>query len=222
MRVATWNLGSLFAPKQAVRRRRRRRRHTERICVAGRDHQNHRPRRGGGPGVGPPPALDDLAAAAGGERHPAVTEPDGRGIRVGVLARRIPRDVEQIVDLPAGLGPVQVDDTRRTLTRFGRPAQGDPPTRRSRRPRRLGPPRVEAAYLSRAVRARLPTRSPRPVRGLCAAPPRRRRGGGGGELDAGGLEVGCGHARTRSAPPIGSGTTGIDSGASLTRSWRAT
>jgi endonuclease/exonuclease/phosphatase family metal-dependent hydrolase len=39
--------------------------------------------------------------------HTALADPDGRGIRVGVLSRLPLSDVEQVVDFPTGLRPIQ-------------------------------------------------------------------------------------------------------------------
>ena len=72
--------------------------------------------------VGTPAALDDLAARLPGSWHTEVADPDGRGIRVGVLSRLPVLDVEQVRDYPPLLGPVQVDDAGTTLTQMGRPA----------------------------------------------------------------------------------------------------
>ena len=57
-----------------------------------------------------------------GTWHTALADPDGRGIRVGVLSRLPLSDVEQVVDFPKGLRPIQVDDTDTTMSEMGRPA----------------------------------------------------------------------------------------------------
>ncbi len=72
--------------------------------------------------VGEPEALADLVDRLGGIWHIALADPDGRGIRVGVLSRLPLSDHEQVVDFPAGLRPVQVDDTETTMSEMGRPA----------------------------------------------------------------------------------------------------
>ncbi|MGH7929999.1 MAG: endonuclease/exonuclease/phosphatase family protein [Candidatus Binatia bacterium] len=72
--------------------------------------------------VGKPEALADLVDRLGGVWHTALADPDGRGIRVGVLSRLPLSDHEQVVDFPAGLRPVQVDDTETTMSEMGRPA----------------------------------------------------------------------------------------------------
>jgi hypothetical protein len=72
--------------------------------------------------VGDPAALQDLVARLTGNWHTALADPDGRGIRVGVLSRRVLTEVEQVRALPGLLGPVQVDDDGTTITELGRPA----------------------------------------------------------------------------------------------------
>src|SRR4051795_4938033 len=74
--------------------------------------------------VGDPEALADLADALkdDGYAHHQTADPDRRGIRVGLLSRlRLP-DVHQISAFPAGLRPIQVDDTDVSETGMGRPA----------------------------------------------------------------------------------------------------
>lgn len=72
--------------------------------------------------VGDLDALADLAERAGGGWKLATADPDGRGIRVGFLSRLDLTDVEQVRDFPAGLRPIQVDDTATTISTMGRPA----------------------------------------------------------------------------------------------------
>jgi endonuclease/exonuclease/phosphatase family metal-dependent hydrolase len=68
-----------------------------------------------------PAALDDLVTRLPGTWRTALAEPDGRGIRVGFLSRAALTGLEQVTDFPAGLGPVQADDTGQLLTGLGRP-----------------------------------------------------------------------------------------------------
>ncbi len=72
--------------------------------------------------VGEPEALADLVDRLGGTWHTALAEPDGRGIRVGVLSRLALGDLEQVVDFPDKLRPVQVDDDGTAMREMGRPA----------------------------------------------------------------------------------------------------
>jgi endonuclease/exonuclease/phosphatase family metal-dependent hydrolase len=80
--------------------------------------------------VGDPDALRDLITMLEGTWHFELADPDGRGIRVGVLSRRVMAQVEQVRGFPPLLDPVQVDDDGTTITELGRPAlrvrvQGD-------------------------------------------------------------------------------------------------
>ena len=72
--------------------------------------------------VGEPEALDDLVHRLGTTWHTALADPDGRGIRVGMLSRLPLSDIEQVVDFPDGLRPIQVDDSGITMGEMGRPA----------------------------------------------------------------------------------------------------
>lgn len=71
--------------------------------------------------VGDPDALDYLASRLKGTWHTALAEPDGRGIRVGFLSQSALTKVDEILEFPAHLGPVQVDDGG-TIEKMGRPA----------------------------------------------------------------------------------------------------
>ncbi|MGH3915737.1 MAG: endonuclease/exonuclease/phosphatase family protein [Pseudonocardiaceae bacterium] len=72
--------------------------------------------------VGDPAALVDLVDRLAGTWHTALADPDGRGIRTGILSRLPLSTVEQVVDFPKGLRPIQVDDTATTMSQMGRPA----------------------------------------------------------------------------------------------------
>ncbi|HET6918743.1 MAG TPA: endonuclease/exonuclease/phosphatase family protein, partial [Jiangellaceae bacterium] len=63
-----------------------------------------------------------LTARLDGTWHTALADPDGRGIRVGVLSRRAMTEVEQVRAFPGRLAPVQVDDDGTTISELGRPA----------------------------------------------------------------------------------------------------
>ena len=72
--------------------------------------------------VGDPAALQDLVDRLPGSWHSGVADPDGRGIRVGVVSKLALTRLEQVRAFPAKLAPVQVDDTGKTITQIGRPA----------------------------------------------------------------------------------------------------
>lgn len=72
--------------------------------------------------VGDPEAVADLIELLDGTWHIELASPDGRGIRVGVLSRLPLSNVEQVVEFPEGLHPIQVDDTATTMSKMGRPA----------------------------------------------------------------------------------------------------
>jgi len=72
--------------------------------------------------VGDPAALVDLAELAEGGWQCPTADPDERGIRVGFMSRLPLADVEQVRVFPAGLRPVQVDDTDTPISEMGRPA----------------------------------------------------------------------------------------------------
>ena len=69
--------------------------------------------------MGDPAALVDLAELAEGGWQCPTADPDGRGIRVGFMSRLPLADVEQVRVFPAGLRPVQVDDTDTPISEMG-------------------------------------------------------------------------------------------------------
>jgi endonuclease/exonuclease/phosphatase family metal-dependent hydrolase len=71
--------------------------------------------------VGEPEALDDLVDRLAGTWHTALADPDGRGIRAGVLSRLPLSDIAQVVNFPERLRPIQVDDIGTTMSEMGRP-----------------------------------------------------------------------------------------------------
>lgn len=74
--------------------------------------------------VGDPESLEQLRSTLGARWHGILAghfDPD-HAIRVGFLSRREPQDVEEVVDLPAELVPVTVDDDGTTTTTLGRGA----------------------------------------------------------------------------------------------------
>lgn len=72
--------------------------------------------------VGSPGALDDLRNRLTGHWRADTADPDGRGIRCGVLSRVPVLATAQVRDFPDLLLPVQVDDDGSTLGELGRPA----------------------------------------------------------------------------------------------------
>jgi hypothetical protein len=72
--------------------------------------------------VGSPGALDDLRDRLSGHWRAETADPDGRGIRCGVLSRVPVLASAQVKDFPELLLPVQVDDDGSTLAELGRPA----------------------------------------------------------------------------------------------------
>src|SRR3954471_22633663 len=71
--------------------------------------------------VGDVAALDDLVELLNGDWDRRVSNhPDPRGIRVAWLARRPITEPNDILDFPAPLLPVQVDDAGQTLGVMGR------------------------------------------------------------------------------------------------------
>ena len=69
-----------------------------------------------------PDALEDLLTRLEGGWHTALADPDGRGIRVGLLSRAALTDLNQVRDFPDRLAPIQVDDDGTTIRHLGRPA----------------------------------------------------------------------------------------------------
>ncbi|MFF4401445.1 endonuclease/exonuclease/phosphatase family protein [Streptomyces sp. NPDC001480] len=71
--------------------------------------------------VGSQEALDDLVAKLPGTWHATVSDhPDARGIRVGVISRWPLLDIQQRINFPGHLGPVQVEDDGTTIAEMGR------------------------------------------------------------------------------------------------------
>lgn len=72
--------------------------------------------------IGDPEALADLVKLLAGEWHTALADPDGRGIRAGIISALSMSEVDQIAAFPDALHPLQVDDDGTTITAMGRPA----------------------------------------------------------------------------------------------------
>jgi len=122
MRMATWNLENFFAPGTSEAAPATQAIYEAKVTALVSTITAIAPDVLAVQEIGPPPALDDLAAALPGTWYHATANPDGRGIRVGLLAKRLLRDVAQVTDFPDRLGPVQVDDTGHAITSLGRPA----------------------------------------------------------------------------------------------------
>ena len=72
--------------------------------------------------VGDPDALADLVKLLSGTWHSALADPDGRGIRAGIISRTELSSVDQIAAFPDKVQPVQVEDDGATIQEMGRPA----------------------------------------------------------------------------------------------------
>lgn len=72
--------------------------------------------------IGDTEALADLVKLLEGDWHTALADPDGRGIRAGIISALEMSEVDQISAFPDTLHPLQVDDDGTTITAMGRPA----------------------------------------------------------------------------------------------------
>jgi endonuclease/exonuclease/phosphatase family metal-dependent hydrolase len=73
--------------------------------------------------VGDPAAVGDLRGRLNGSWNTELSpDADGRGIRVGFLARHAMHDVERVRAFPAGTSPVQLDDPGTMTAQMGRGA----------------------------------------------------------------------------------------------------
>ena len=118
VRIGTWNLENLFTPDEKPAREA----YEVKLDALARTITRLKPDVLAVQEVGDPAALEDLAGRLDGAWHTALADPDGRGIRVGVLSRAALTDIRQIRDFPTGLAPVQVDDDGSTIEQVGRPA----------------------------------------------------------------------------------------------------
>jgi endonuclease/exonuclease/phosphatase family metal-dependent hydrolase len=122
MRVGTWNLENLFRPEDGSAAPTTTSAYERKLASLSATISDLDADLLAVQEVGDPDALADLVSALAGTWHSALADPDGRGIRVGILSRSPLTDVEQVTAFPSGLAPVQVDDTGRILTALGRPA----------------------------------------------------------------------------------------------------
>ncbi len=118
VRIGTWNLENLFTPDEEPARAA----YDAKLDSLAHTITSLAPDVLAVQEVGDPAALEDLAGRLDGTWHTALADPDGRGIRVGLLSRAALTDIRQIRDFPAGLSPVQVDDDGATIEQMGRPA----------------------------------------------------------------------------------------------------
>lgn len=122
MRIGTWNLENLFRPDDDTAGPTRWSTYEAKLESLAETIQELLPDVLAVQEVGEGVALADLVAVLPGTWHTALADPDGRGIRVGVLSRLPLIETEQATDFPAEIGPVRVDDAGRMLTELGRPA----------------------------------------------------------------------------------------------------
>ena len=129
-KIGTWNLQNLFRPGAGSGSPSDEQAYTAKLVALARTITELDPDVLAIQEVGDPDALRDLTTRLTGPWHTELADSDGRGIRVGVISRRVMTQVEQVRDFPALLAPVQVDDDGTTITELGRPAlrvrvQGD-------------------------------------------------------------------------------------------------
>lgn len=72
--------------------------------------------------VGDRAALDRILELVGGTWHVELAAPDGRGIGVGIASRTPLTDVRQVTEFPAGVSPIQVDDSNTRVHALARAA----------------------------------------------------------------------------------------------------
>lgn len=121
-RIGTWNLQNLFRPGGGSGSPDDEDAYTAKLDALARTISQLDPDVLAIQEVGDAAALQGLAARLTGNWHTALADPDTRGIRVGVLSRRVLTEVEQVRAFPDLLGPVQVDDDGTTIIELGRPA----------------------------------------------------------------------------------------------------
>ncbi len=119
-RIGTWNLENLFRPGQDGPSSRDE--YDQKLTTLAATINDLSPDVLCVQEVGDPDALDDLVKQLDGTWHTALADPDGRGIRAGVIAQSELSDVDQIAAFPDTLQPVQVQDDGTTIDEMGRPA----------------------------------------------------------------------------------------------------
>jgi len=120
-RIGTWNLENLFLPDDAPTAPDHRTAYEAKLDGLAAVITELEPDVLAVQEVGSAAALADLVGRLDGDWHTALADPDGRGIRVGIVSRAALTLVEQVRDFPDRLAPVQVDDDARTINALGRP-----------------------------------------------------------------------------------------------------
>lgn len=121
VRFATWNLENLFRPGSAAGPGSEAEYEAKLEALAATIGQLA-PDVLGIQEVGSPEALADLVANLDAHWHTELADPDGRGIRVGLLSRLPLSEAAQTTGYLSGLAPVQVDDDGTTIAAMSRPA----------------------------------------------------------------------------------------------------
>ena len=121
-RIATWNLENLFRPGGGSGAPTSEAAYTAKLTALAGTIGRLDPDVLAVQEVGDPAALQDLVDRLPGSWHSGVADPDGRGIRVGVVSKLALKRLELVRAFPAKVAPVQVDDTGKTITQIGRPA----------------------------------------------------------------------------------------------------
>ncbi|MBM0123798.1 endonuclease/exonuclease/phosphatase family protein [Pimelobacter simplex] len=122
MRIGTWNLENLFRPHESDAAPSSHADYDAKLTALATTIDALAPDVLAVQEVGDPDALDDLLARLDGTWTAQLASPDGRGIRVGCIARVALTAVAQVTSFPAGLHPVQVGDHGETMDAMGRPA----------------------------------------------------------------------------------------------------
>lgn len=122
MRIGTWNLENLFRPHEGDAAPTSHADYDAKLAALATTIDALAPDVLAVQEVGDPDALDDLLARLDGAWTALVASPDGRGIRVGCIARVPMTALAQVTSFPAGLQPVQVGDHGETMDAMGRPA----------------------------------------------------------------------------------------------------
>ncbi|MDX2358688.1 endonuclease/exonuclease/phosphatase family protein [Dietzia sp. PP-33] len=96
VRIGTWNLENLFTPDEESAQEA----YEAKLDALAQTIGGLEPDVLAVQEVGDPAALEDLAGRLDGTWRTALADPDGRGIRVGLLSRAALTDIGQIRDFP--------------------------------------------------------------------------------------------------------------------------